>query len=512
MKRKKVYLVGAGPGDFGLISVRALELLREADVVVYDRLADKELLAFKKPDAELIDVGKASSRHTMRQDDINLLLVHKAKENKTVVRLKGGDPFVFGRGGEEAIVLKEHNIPFEIVPGITSAIAAPAYAGIPVTHRGVASSFAVITGHEDPLKETSAHKWDKLATATDTLVFLMGVENIAHISAKLIEHGRPKDAPAAVIRWGTKPEQRVLITTVANAAKDVMREAISPPAIFLVGEVVNLRSELAWFDNRELSSKTVLVTRSREQASHLVKMLNERGAKCIEAPVIKIVEPSDNFRALDEAAANLEKYDWLIFTSVNGVDAFFARLYKSGKDARAVYKSKIAAIGVPTADRLKTYGIIADVIPVEFRAEGIIDVLTPLLKPGMNVLIPRALEAREILPQTLRKMGLNVDVAPAYETVAGDEGGNELKHSLKTGEIDIVTFTSSSTVTNLLNILGSEAQSLLAGVKIACIGPVTAETCLKGGLKIDIMADEYTISGLVEAIEKYYENDEKGAK
>ena len=494
-----VYLVGAGPGDYKLISIKAVEYIQEADTIVYDRLADDRLLAYARPDVELIYVGKASSAHTMRQEDINQLLVDKAKAGKKVVRLKGGDPFVFGRGGEEALKLVENNLPFEIVPGITSAISVPAYAGIPVTHRGVATSFAVITGHEDPTKGESSMKWDKLATGVDTLVFLMGVENLPYITSRLIENGRPASTPAAVIRWGTKPEQEVLVTTVGQAAEDVAKQGIKPPAIFIVGDVVNLRQELAWFDQRPLFGKTVLVTRAREQASALTAKLEALGAQCIEAPAIKIVPP-DSYAALDQAIQELGTYQWLILTSVNGVDYFFNRLAEAGGDARALAGIKIAAIGIQTAERLKSYGIRADIIPAEFRAEGIIEALTGKVEPGMKVLIPRALVARDILPEKLTEMGAVVDVVPAYQTVTAATDGSMIAAKIEAGKIDLITFTSSSTVTNLLNILGPQGAQLVSKTKTACIGPITAGTCLENGIKPDVIAEEFTISGLVAAI------------
>ena len=494
-----VYLVGAGPGDYKLISIKAVEYIQQADTIVYDRLADDRLLAYARPDVELIYVGKASSAHTMRQEDINQLLVDKAKAGKKVVRLKGGDPFVFGRGGEEALKLVENNLPFEIVPGITSAISVPAYAGIPVTHRGVATSFAVITGHEDPTKGESNMKWDKLATGVDTLVFLMGVENLPHITSQLIENGRPASTPAAVIRWGTKPEQQVLVTTVGQAAEDVAKQGIKPPAIFIVGDVVNLRKELAWFDQRPLFGKTVLVTRAREQASALTDKLEALGAQCIEAPSIKIVPP-DSYAALDQAIQELNTYQWLILTSVNGVDYFFNRLTQAGGDARALAGIKVAAIGIQTAERLKNYGIRADIIPAEFRAEGIIEALTGKIEPGMKVLIPRALVARDILPEKLTEMGAVVDVVPAYKTVTAATDGNRLAEKIAAGKIDLITFTSSSTVTNLLHILGPQGAELVSKTKTACIGPITAGTCLENGIKPDVIAEEFTIGGLVAAI------------
>lgn len=498
-----VYLVGAGPGDYKLISVKALECIKAADTIVYDRLADDRLLSYARPDAEMIYVGKASSAHTMKQDDINQLLVDKAREGKIVVRLKGGDPFVFGRGGEEALKLVENDLPFEVIPGITSAIAVPAYAGIPVTHRGMATSFAVITGHEDPTKAESTIKWDKLATGADTLVFLMGIENLSYITDKLVEYGRPAETPAAVIRWGTKPEQRVLVTTVGQAAADVERHGIRPPAIFIVGEVVKLRNELAWFDKKPLFAKKVLVTRAREQASALTAKLEKLGADCIEAPAIKIVPP-DSFALLDEAVENLHTYNWLIFTSVNGVEYFYKRLYALGRDTRALAGVKVAAIGVQTAEQLKRYGVIADIVPAEFRAEGIIEVLNGLIEPGMRILIPRALAARDILPKKLQEMGAVVNVVPAYQTIAGETDGKLIAQQLSEKKIELVTFTSSSTVTNLLKILGDNGSKLINNAKVACIGPITAATCLENNIRTDIIAKEFTINGLVYEIAKLY--------
>lgn len=506
----KVYLIGAGPGDYRLLTLKACDCLRIADTVVYDRLADPRILQYAPADAEYIYVGKASSQHTMTQDKICQLLVDLAKEGKTVVRLKGGDPFVFGRGGEEALLLQENGLPFEIVPGVTSAISVPAYAGIPVTHRGVAASFAVVTGHEDPTKESSDINWQQLATATDTVVFLMGVANLPGITKQLMDHGRSGDTPVAIIRWGTKAQQQVWTSTVAEAAEMAKREQIKPPCIFLVGNVVKLREKLAWFDNpamKPLFGKRVLVTRSRAQASKLTAALEALGADCLEAPAIQLQEPQDNFAALDAAIQQLEVYKWLIFTSANGVDYFFRRMKAAGKDSRALAQAKLCAIGSATAAKLADYGLLADVVPGEFRAEGVVAALQELLQPGDRILLPRAAEAREVLPQELTKLGAKVDVAPAYETVAGEVDQQKLAEQLAAGEIDLVTFTSSSTVTNLLKLLGADGKSLLAKVKIAAIGPITAETCQTQGLQVDVQAAEYTIPGLVEAVKEAFAND-----
>lgn len=501
-KKGKVYLIGAGPGDPGLLGLKAKECLETADAVVYDRLADPRIIEFCRKDAEMVYVGKASANHTMRQPDINKLLVKLAAEGKTVARLKGGDPFVFGRGGEEAIELLEADLPFEFVPGVTSAIAVAEYAGIPVTHRHVATSFAVITGHEDPTKGESTINWKGLATAVDTLVFLMGVENIERISSQLIANGRSADCPAAVIRWGTRPEQRTLITTVGKAAADVKATGMKPPAIFLVGEVVKLREQLQWFDNKPLFGKTVVVTRARAQASALTKKLEAQGARVLEVPAIKIVPPAD-FAPLDKAIAEIDTYKWLILTSVNGVEYFFDRLLKAGKDSRALCGVKIAAIGSATADALKGYGITADLIPSAYKAEELADALAEDTKAGDKLLLARAKVARNVLPERLRALGAQVDVVTAYETVADCQNKEELLEALESGEASLVTFTSSSTVTNLLDVLGDK-KDLLNKVALAAIGPVTAETLEKHGLKPAVSAAEYTIDGLMTAIEEYY--------
>lgn len=501
MKNGMVFLVGAGPGDPRLLTVGAMQCLKRADVVVYDHLADESILSYVPEAAERIYVGKQSCHHTMRQEEINVLLADKAEEGKTVVRLKGGDPFVFGRGGEEALVLLERGVPFEILPGVTSAISVPAYAGIPVTHRGVAVSFAVVTGHEDPTKPESHVRWQHLATGVDTLIFLMGVANLPEITKNLIENGRPADTPAALIRWGTRADQETYVTTVGEAAEMVRRDGIRPPAIFIVGDVVRLRDRLRWFDRREfrpLFGKRILVTRARAQASALTEKLTALGASCVEAPVIRIVPPSDSYAGLDSAIGKLQDYHWVIFTSVNGVEHFFARLHHTGKDTRALGYAKIAAIGTATRDRLRTYGIEADLVPQEFRAEAVVDALRPILPPRAHILLPRAQEARDVLPASLSAHGVTVDVVAAYETVPETEHGEELAAQMMDGAFDYVTFTSSSTVKNLVRMLGNITP--LQHTKIACIGPVTAETVKQFGLDPYIVAGTYTIDGLITAI------------
>lgn len=481
-----VYLIGAGAGDFGLLTLKARTVLEKADVVIYDRLADNAILNFCAG-AKKFYVGKESGKHTLKQPEINQLLVDEARKNKIVVRLKGGDPFVFGRGGEEAIYLRENDLPFEIVPGITSAIAVPAYAGIPVTHRGIATSFAVVTGHEDPFKPESSIHWEKLATAVDTLIFLMGIANLPQIADKLITNGRNPDTPAALIRWGTKPNQEVVITTL----KDAPNAKIKPPAIFIVGEVVNLREQLKWFETRPLFGKKILVTRARAQASKLSSALIDLGAEVVECPTIRITPPSDNYAAIDSAMANLRGFDWIVFTSVNGVEKFFKRLKIHGLDARAL--NKVAAIGAATADKLETFGIIADVVPKDFVAESLADSLKNLVV-GKKVLIARAEIARDVLPETLRNFGAEVTISPVYKTEV------ETPAQINFDSIDLITFTSSSTVRNFVTSYGVEP---LQKIPSAAIGTITAQTLKNFGINAAIVAKEFTISGLVDVIKNF---------
>lgn len=481
-----VYLVGAGAGDIGLLTLKACEVLKVADVVIYDRLADDAILNLCAG-AKKIYVGKEAGKHTLKQAEINQLLVDEARQNKIVVRLKGGDPFVFGRGGEEALYLRENDLPFEIIPGVTSAIAVPAYAGIPVTHRGIATSFAVVTGHEDPTKPESSIRWEKLSTAVDTLIFLMGVANLPQIVAKLIEFGRNPDTPAALIRWGTKPNQETFVSTL----KEAPNVKILPPAIFIVGEVVNLREQLKWFETRPLFGKKILVTRARAQASKLSNALQDLGAEVVECPTIKIAAPSDNYTVIDSAINNLRGFDWIIFTSANGVEKFFERLKLNNLDARAL--NKVAAIGSATADKLSSYGIIADVVPKEFVAESLADSLKEFVG-GKKVLLARAEIAREVLPDTLKTFGAEVTVAPVYKTEAEEPAQIEFD------SIDLITFTSSSTVENFIASYGVEP---LQKVSSAAIGSITAQTLERYEITASVVAKEFTINGLIDAIKNF---------
>lgn len=501
MKQGKVYLIGAGPGDPELLTLKGKRCLEEADVVVGDYLADKRILRFMRPDAEYVYVGKKAGCHTMRQQEISRLLAEKGKQGHIVARLKGGDPFVFGRGGEEIEVLKEAGVPFEEVPGVTSAIAAPAYAGIPVTHRKVAASFAVITGHEDPTKNESSIHWDKLAGGVDTLIFLMGVGHTKMIADQLMKYGRSKDTPAAFIRWGTRPYQETFTTTLGEAAVDVERLGIRPPAVFIVGDVVNLRKDMRWFDNRPLFGKRIIVTRSRNQASRLVDVLNEKGAETIEIPTISIRKPSDGYESMDRALEHLPSYDWILFTSQNGVDYFFHRLYEKGMDTRALGHAKIGAIGPATARQLKAHGIHADAVPEKYKAENLLAVMEPSLSGNETILIPRAKVARSVLPEGLRARGCTVNVVEAYQTVPDEKSREKLLDVLTNHGADIITFTSSSTVYNLMDQIDGRTE-LLKGITLACIGPITADTCRKYKLEPSIISEIYTIDGLVNAIEK----------
>lgn len=504
MNKGIVYLVGAGPGDPKLITVKGAECLRKADVVIYDRLAGHRLLALARPGAEIIYVGKSPDRHTLKQAEINRLLVEKAREEKAVVRLKGGDPFVYGRGGEEAESLVEAGIPFEIVPGVTSAVAVPAYAGIPVTHRNCTSTLAVITGNEDPSKESPGIAWDKIATGAGTLVFLMGMANLPAIARRLVENGRSPQTPVALVRWGTRPEQQTLTGTLENIHEKVMAAEFKNPAVIVVGEVVSLREKLNWYERKPLFGKRVLVTRSREQASVLSEAIEEAGGEPLEFPTIRVVEPED-YAPLDRAIGELNTFDWIIFTSVNGVQAFFQRLRHHCKDVRELYRARLCAIGPKTREALENYGLLVETVPGEYRAEKIIEALRDKVAAGTKILLPRADIARKVLPEALKQMGANVTEVTAYRTVAGNGDSARVREMLKHGEIHLVTFTSSSTVHNLVKMLNApNLEALLKGVTMACIGPVTAGTARDLGLKVDLVAEEYTIEGLMRAVLGYY--------
>lgn len=501
----KVYLIGAGPGDPGLFTLRGVACLREADVIVYDYLANPRLLSYAKADAELIYVGKkGGNAEAATQEEIGRLLIDKALTGKVVARLKGGDPFIFGRGGEEGEELFHAGIPFEVVPGITSAIAVPAYAGIPLTHRDYASTVTILTGHEDPSKQTSVIAWDKVATGIGTLVFLMGAGNLPTIIDKLLGHGRSKETPAAVMHWGTKPEQETVAGTLENIVALVQMRGLGPPAVLVVGDVVRLRERLNWFERRPLFGKRILVTRTSEQAGRFAELLEGQGAKVLEIPLIEIVPPK-SWEPLDQAIGRLESYQWVIFTSANGVDAFFRRLRERRQDARRLGAARICAIGPATAEALERHAVIPDVVPAEFRAEGVIEALKPYDLQGVKILLPRAEVARDLLPKDLERRGATVEVVPVYRTVQSSTAREVLKPLLQDRKIDLVTFTSSSTVTNFVEALAKEdLKAICNGVRVACIGPITQKTAEGFGLPIDIVPEHYTIPSLVDAIVEYY--------
>ena len=494
----KVYLVGAGPGDPKLITVRGAELIARADVIVNDRLASPRLLKLARPDAEIVYVGKVSRDHTLPQKDIIQVLVDLAREGKTVVRLKGGDPFVFGRGGEEAEALAEAGIEFEIVPGISSSIAAPAYAGIPVTHRGLAASFGVITGHEAPGKAESDIKWDKIATGLDTLVLLMGVEHLPDIVRALIENGRAADTPVALVQWGTHPIQRTVTGTLADIVGKVAEAGLEAPAVTIVGDVVRMRAAISWFEKKPLFGKRVIVTRAETSGQALSEQLEELGAQVDEFPVIRFVGPSD-CAPVDEAVARLDSFDWIVFTSANGVEWLVRRLLESGRDIRALGSAKLAAIGPKTAAALEELKLKVDYVPSEYVAEGVLREFPEGIR-GKRILIPRALEAREELPDGLRARGAEVAVVAVYETVTDESSAEALRMRLEDEPVDVITFTSASTVHSFFALIGD--MKLPDDVVAACIGPITADAARAHGLHNIVMASEYTIEGLVEALSR----------
>ena len=503
MKYGKVYLVGAGPGDPGLITVKGVECIKKAHVLIYDYLASPSLLNHAPAECDIIYVGKKGGDHTLPQDKINDLIIDKAREGKIVTRLKGGDPFIFGRGAEEAEELVDAGIEFEIVPGVTSAIAAPAYAGIPLTHRKFTATATLVTGHEDPTKNESNINWESLARGMGTIVFLMGVKNLPRIAAKLMEHGMAKNTPVALVQWGTTPEQKTVAGTLETIVERVEKAGLQSPAIIVVGNVVSLRDRLNWFEKKSLWGKRIVVTRAREQASNMTAALSDLGADVLEFPTIRVVPPKD-WSSLDQALENINTYQWLIFTSVNGVKFFFGRLFENHRDVRCLSHIKTACIGPETARALRGFGLNSDIIPKSYVAEAVVEAFRNEPLEGRGVLIPRAETARPILPVELRKMGARVDEIPVYRTEPVSENRDTLIGHLEDKTIHLVTFTSSSTVTNFKSLLpGDRMDELMKGVAVACIGPVTAETAQSIGFKVDIVAENFTIPGLCEAVVKH---------
>ena len=502
----KVYLVGAGPGDPGLATVRAVECIQKADVILYDNLVNPALLRHARPDAELIFAGKTSKKHTLTQDETNALLVAKAGEGKIVTRLKGGDPFVFGRGGEEAQELLKAGVAFEIVPGISSSIAAPAYAGIPVTHRDYASAFMVVTGHEDPDKAETAIDWKNVATFFGTRVILMGVERIGKITSELISHGCPPETPVAMVRWGTTGHQQTIQGTLATISDVAEKAQFQPPAVTVIGDVARLRDQLNWFERRPLFGKRIVVTRSRDQASDLVRLLTELGADVLEIPTISI-KPPKKTAPLREAVKSIGVYDWLVFTSPNGVDAFFREFFAVHTDVRDLGAAKIAAIGAVSAQKLAELHLAVDLQPAEFTSESLLAEFSKSVScENLKFLLPRGDLADERLARGLEELGGIVDDLEAYRTVPDTEDRTGHRARLLSEGADLVTFTSSSTAANFCELVDVPAlQKQFPGMRFVSIGPQTTQAAGARHLKIAAEAKLHTIPGLVSTILELYQ-------
>ncbi len=494
-----VYLAGAGPGDPGLITVRALDLLTRADVIVYDYLANECLLDHARPEAELIYVGKKAGQHSMPQESINELLVNLGQKGLEVLRLKGGDPFIFGRGGEEAQALAQAGVKFEVVPGVTAGSAVAAYSGIPITQRNIVSTVCFITGHEDPTKEGSQVNWQSLAGLGGTLVFYMGVKHLPEISRELISNGLSQATPTAIIEKGTRSSQRTITARLDEIAQAAASAKVSPPAIIVVGQVVSLREQISWYEKRPLFGKTIAITRARAQASSLREILTELGAEVVEFPTIKTLPP-DDISPLETAIIEIHKYNWLIFTSVNGVESFFETMFNLGLDSRRVSGVQICAIGPATADKLRIYGIIADLMPEKFVAEAIADAFERSGGvSGQNILLPRADIARPVLTELLEAMDAVVNEVTAYKTIADTGNCQQLQELLTNDKLDYITFSSSSTVKNFFEHISADSLSGKK-TKLASIGPITSQTLNEYGFEPAVEATQYTIDGMVMAI------------
>ena len=503
-----VYLIGAGPGDPGLITVRGLQYLSEADVVLYDHLVPPRLLRSARADAEQIDVGTAAPQ-PLEQEAICYLLAEKAREGKTVARLKWGDPFVFDSGGAEALFLHEQGVRFEVVPGIPAGIAVPGYAGIPITYPGGGDTVTFIRGHEDEGKTRASIDWASLARLDGTLVCYAGPQQLTEMLSALLAHGRPPEDSAAIVYDGTRPTQETIAGTLREIAEIVKASGDRRPAILVVGRVVALREHLRWFDARPLFGKRILVTRPKDQSMELIERLEAMGAEAIEAPMIRILPPED-FAPLDEACAGAGTFDWIVFSSANAVDAFMERLLDGPRDLRALGGVKLCAVGPATAEQLEDYGIKVDLTPAEYRAEAVLRALTDGGGVrGLKILLPHADIGRELLAEELRRQGAEVTEVVAYRTIAVDadrEGEPDIYRMLLERSIDVVTFTSASAVRNFVRLLGAEpAADLLGSTVVACIGPVTAEAAAQSNIQTTIQPSSYTIPALVDAIAKYFD-------
>ncbi|MCL2807574.1 MAG: uroporphyrinogen-III C-methyltransferase [Coriobacteriia bacterium] len=497
-KRGFVYLTGAGPGNPDLLTLKAKQVIEAAEVIIYDQLVSPDILSLAKPSCELLFVGKTPGKHYRFQGEINDLLIQKALSNKVVVRLKGGDPFVFGRGGEEALALSEQGIGFEIVPGISSAIAVPAYAGIPVTHRTLSSSFMVITGHEDPDKPCTALNWEAMSQTGATLVFLMGMANVHIITSKLIECGMDAATPVAVIQDGSSPRQQTICGCLSSISQLVKQHRLKNPAVIIVGEVVGLRKSIEWFEKKPLFGKRILVTRTRKQASRLSAALCQLGAQVVELPTIALDAPP-SLLALSNAIDELDRYSWLVFTSANGVEHFFGEFFSRGIDIRTLVGIQLAAIGSTTQKALEAFGLRNILVPKEHVAESLAQALEACVSPGERVLLVKPEHARDVIAQSLTKRGVQVSEVAAYQTLLATENTESLLASLQAREFDAITFTSSSTAHNLVKMINNDL-SLLAGVELCSIGPVTSDALREHGLTPSVQATVYSVEGLVEAM------------
>jgi uroporphyrinogen III methyltransferase/synthase len=495
----KVYLIGAGPGDPGLLTLKGRELLGKVDVVIYDYLANSSFLDYAKAGAEFFYVGKVGGQNNLDQEKINQLIVEKFREGKSVARLKGGDPYIFGRGGEEAVELAAQGIPFEVVPGVTSAIAAAAYAGIPVTHRGYSSSLIVATGHENSDKIHSALEWSSMVKSGATLLFLMGMQNLDKIIAKLLDAGMPAKMPAAVIRQATTPHHKSLVSTVKSLPAEVKKRGFTAPGLIIIGKVVKFRDQLNWFEKKPLLGKGIVVTRAREQASDIAALLSEQGANVVQFPTIEIKALPD-YSEVRKTLANVGSYDWLAFTSANGVKFFWEQLYSMGLDTRVLSSCKVAAIGPATAQTLKNVGIVADFIPDRFVSESAVRGLVALGIQDKRILVPRAMKTRDVLQNQLREAGAAVDVLTMYETVPSAVHKEEVLELLEKGAIHCITFASSSTVDNFMLLVSAKELKKYPQVRYACIGPITSKTLDKYGISCDFQPEKYTIPDLVKIL------------
>lgn len=505
----KVYLVGAGPGDYKLMTLKGLECIRKADVIVYDRLANINYLKEAKKDCEFINVGKASSNHLLPQDEINRLIADKALEGKIVTRLKGGDPYVFGRGGEEAEILRDKGIDFEVVPGITSAIGGLGYAGIPITHRDHASSFHVVTGHSrNDGKETKEINWKALANVKGTLVFLMGVANLKHISENLIKEGKDKNTPVAFISWATRYNQKVVTATLENAYEVAVKEDVKPPTLIVVGTVVNLREKLNFFEEKPLFGKNIVVTRSRTQSSALVEQISDLGGNPIEIPTIKIKKIEENHQ-LEVEINKLKEYTYIVFSSKNAVEIFFDKLNEMGYDSRALYNTKICAVGAETAKYLKCKGINADIVPKKYIAEGLYEELKDIIQEDDKILIPRAKNARDFLVKKLSEKCFVKEVI-TYESVIDYSKKEEALNIIENENVDYITFASSSTVKNFMTLIGEDNIKKLSQIKIISIGDITSKTIEEFGLEVYKQSNEATIVSMIDAISNEKNNLKMG--